>query len=354
MSTHDRSDEPPFSRTKLLGIDVITFRDPAVIQSVSALPEVVRVAAAVDTPDDLPWLFRWFFPKTRFYNPRLRGWFLPFRATSDATYAPCRRFLDTSFAQQRDTAVHVARTVDLLTDPQHRPTDAQLAEDAIRAIWAYIVPRDHSPLPSVHLAAASDQIGDLSDSFLPWKLLRSVRTTAAVFDYVDSVLHRLGLRGLTPGNGHESNEPPVASTGPLPDPVVTDAAHPLFAMAKNAPDVLRRLAELRPGEDVTAVLCAVGPVRDVPRMVTQSTTLNGLLGDREPAEKGKTVLLFAVGEAAAATGDPTFVFSGGPGQRECAARGVVENYFEDVHAELIRRRQTAAAGAEDSARPSET
>eukprot|EP00178_Gracilaria_changii_P019322 TRINITY_DN56078_c0_g1_i1.p1 TRINITY_DN56078_c0_g1~~TRINITY_DN56078_c0_g1_i1.p1 ORF type:complete len:379 (+),score=56.04 TRINITY_DN56078_c0_g1_i1:96-1139(+) len=334
------TNEPRFSRTKLLGIDVITIRDNALIESVSALPEVVRVAAATESPDHLPWLFRWYFPKTRFYNPALRGWFLPFRASSDATYAPCRAFLDTTFAQVRDTSVHVKRTVELLTDTHHRPTDRQLSDVAISAIWTYIVPEDHAPIRDEYLAAASAQIGDLTDSFLPWKLLGSVRGTAAIYTYVDNVLRALGFRGTVSSNGADNDhDTAAASADKLPHAAVTDVAHVLFAMAKNAPPVLRRLAELRQDEDLNAVLCAVSPTESVARMVTSTSTLNGLLPDNAPAEPRKTMVLFAIGDVAKSTGDITFVFSGGPGQRECAARKVIEKYFRDVHTELLRREQ---------------
>lgn len=338
-------EDKPFSRTKLFGLDIVTVTDSSRIEAVGNLPEVERVAGVHENPDRLPWLFRWYFPKTRFYNPALRGWFLPFRAADDPTYAPCRAFLDKSFATPRDTSAAVSATADLLTDANQKASDRDLSDAAIRAIWAYIVPPGHPPIPEKHLAAAFAQVGGITDSLLPWKLLRDVPSTASVYAYVDGVLKSLGLRG---GDGSGNGNSAGATTAPLPDAAVTDTAHVLFATAMNAPQVLRRLAELRPGEDVRTALCALGPTEQVVRMVKEDSTLGGLLPDDAPARRGHTMVIFNIRAGAAQTGDLAFVFGAGPGQRQCAARGVLERYFEDVRAEVARRR-----GAENVARSEE-
>lgn len=285
------------------------------------------MAGVEENPRRLPWLFRWFFPKTLFYYPALSAWFLPFRADADPSYAPCRAFLDKSFATPRDTSAAVSATADLVTDPKKRASDRELSDAAVRGIWAYSVPADHTPIPDEHLAAAFAQVGGITESFLPWKLLRDVPRTASLYAYADGVLKSLGLRG--DGGG---------ATEPLPDAAVPDTAHVLFAIALNAPRVLRRVAELRPGEDVRAALCALGPTESVVRMVTGDSTLGGLLPDGAPARRGRTMVVLNIRAAAAQTGDLAFVFSSGRGQRECAARGVVELSFGDVRAEVARRR----------------
>ena len=350
-------DDPGFTRTRLPGLDLVTIEDPDKISMVGALPEVERLAAVVPDPDNLPWLFRWYMPKTRFYNPTLGGWFLPFRGgvSVDPTYAPCRAFLDARFAQPRDLSAYVSATVDLLMDiaggsgddddkkkkkKKGGPSDRQLADVAIQAVWRYIVPDGEPPLDDARLDEADRQVVSPVDSFLPWKVLRGVPGLSSLYAWTDKLLQRLGWRG-TEGDGGDDAVPGT----PLPDPAVTDTAHVLLALRINAPPVLRRIAELRDEDaDLAAVLSAVGPVERAPRMTTRESTLGGLLPDDAPALPRSTVVMLGIRAAAKTSGDVSYVFAAGPGTRECAARGVLEGYFGDVRDELIRRR--AAAGAE--------
>lgn len=313
---------PKFSRTRLLGLDIIRVSDVDAIGKILSSGQVGRLTADGTEMEDLSWLFRWYFPKTRFFNDKLRGWFLPFRTKEDATYPPCRAFLDEKFGETPDITGFVNDAVNALVDSsgnvESNIDEGVLSDASIKAVWAHIVPQGHPAIPDDVLSAVRSQVGEVVDSFLPWKFLPGGPAVDKVYDYAEATLSTLNQRDR------------------LPDAAVTDVAHCFFAMNKNAPNVLRRIAE-RPEDDLKSILCANGPVENVPRLCTETGTLGGVLPEEDPAQAKKTVVLFEVRKSAQITKDLSYVFSDGS-ERRCAAEQVIMNFFGGVQEEIRRRK----------------
>lgn len=295
-----------------------------VIQKVLSSGQVGRMTADGTEMKDLSWLFRWYFPKTRFFNDKLGAWFLPFRTLDDATYPPCRAFLDEKFAESPDTTEFVTDAVNALVDSsgcvKSNIDDGALSDASIKAVWAHIVPPGHPAIPDHVLHAVRSQVGEVVDSFLPWKFLPGGPAVDKVYDYAEETLSALNQRTS------------------LPDAAVTDVAHCFFAMNKNAPDVLKRIAE-RPERDLTDILCTKPPVDNAPRLCIATGTLGGVLPEEDPAIAKKTVVLLEISKAAQETNDLSYVFSDGE-DRRCAAEQVIIDFFRAVQDE-IRRRKSA-------------
>lgn len=98
--------------------------------------------------------------------------------------------------------------------------------------------------------------------------------------------------------------------------------------------MLRALAE-DPKSDIATTISQVGATKNVVRMVAQDSTLGGLLGDKKPARAKKTVILLNIRSAAQATNDLAYSFSGGPGERRCAAEHLIVGFLQEVSEKLI-------------------
>lgn len=310
-------EDEPYSRQKLLGLDIIRLNTPGVISDVLSHADVTRVTGAIEKTSDLPWLFRWFLPKTRFLWVSRYAWFLPFRTDDHPTYAPCRAYLDNRFAQTVDNSANVKRLAQLLTDKTHEASERELSDESIHAIWAYIVPPGHPPIPDEHLEAASKQIGSIPESFFPWRFLNN-GGTVGIFEYVEDVLKKIGV------------------TSP-PQELPVDVGHVFFAMALNSPMILEEIRK-NPDDELISILSRLGPVENAMRMVKRESSLGGLLPNDEPAVPKKTVILPELRLAAKETGDLSFVFQAGPGQRVCAAKDVLLKFYAEVQEEVRKIR----------------
>ncbi|KAI0559780.1 hypothetical protein FGB62_138g00 [Gracilaria domingensis] len=244
---------------------------------------------------------------------------MPFRATDDPTYPPCRAFLDKKFAVPQDISAVVSETADALQNPEKLPSDRVLSDFCIRAIWPHFAPPGHPDIPKDTLDSVDKQVGGVVDSILPWRFLPAKPNIADVYEFTDESLKRTGEREA------------------LPDPGVTDMAHVMFAMNINGPPLLREVATSI-DDDVDAIFTRLGLVENSIRIAKRSGTLGGLLDDNEPAEAKKTMVMCNIRSAARATRDIAYAFSSGPGTRRCAAEPAIVAYVKAVQEELKRRR----------------
>jgi hypothetical protein len=313
----------PVSRTRIgiLGIDMVTLHTPEAIRTAIESGDIERFTGVSSDISEFPWLVRWFFPVSRFYNSNVYSFFLAFRSTTDTTYQPCRSYLDSKFAVPRDVSDIVAATADAFSNKSKPPSDRQLSDLCIRAVWRHVVPEGHPDIPDNMLAAATKQLPSIGSSFNPIAYLSAKTPTADVYSYADATLRALGDRDR------------------LPDACVIDVAHVFFAMNMNGPRLLRELVS-HVDDDLVDIFSRVGLVQNIARLVQRDGTLGGLLPSNTPAQAKSTVVSFDIRSAAKISGDLSFSFASGPGQRRCAAEPVIMAYVQAVQDELRRRKSS--------------
>lgn len=310
-----------YSRRRLPGLDMITVSDLQTINAILNSGDVDRVARANTKPSSLPWLFRYYFPLTRFYNPKQDGWFLPLRSREVSSYVPCRAFLDDKFKTKRDVTEYAREAAELLCR-EKKATDRELSDVGIRWVWSHMVPEDHPPIPDSVLKDVTMQVGPISQAFLPWKVLPAHDATAAVFQFADDQLRSLGVRDE------------------LPDAAVTDTAHILFAMNLNGPPLLRALGDT-PYDDLDDILIRLGLTKNSIRVCIRAGTLGGVLPSNEPASPDSSVVLIDIAQVAKETNDSSYAFASTQ-DRPCAAKHLIREFATAVQTEIKKRKSNSS------------
>lgn len=301
-------------------LDLVTVSTYADLQTLQNSGTIDRMNTADIT--SLPFPFRQYFSLSRFYHTPTSSWFQPMRSSSDPTYAPCRAFLDDRFARARDMTPFATRAADILCGPD--PSDRDLVDVCVRAIWQYMVDVGHPGFSDSLIDDVMKQIGTITEVLNPFTVFPAAKPTARVFDHAEQTLKQTA--------NDEFNK--------LPKAVIPDVAHVFFAMENNAVPFLREIAK-NPHKELDDILLDLAVVPTVLRMCKEDGTLGGLLPEDKPARSGKTIVQIdtkAIGEERR---DAYFAFAVQPG-RECAAEAVIRKFLVSVQEEL-RRRQTSVS-----------
>lgn len=320
MATQDFE---PISRTNigLLGIDIVTVRGEQAVRTALESGDVGRLTDVYDSLKNVPFLFRIWFPLSRFYS-RIYGWFLPFRPTSDPSYAPCQAFLEEKFTpSSADISAQVKRAADLLEDTANPPSDEQLARTFIEAIYLRFT-NESQTVPANIVCDVGKQVVQLQNALNPVKAVRAKPAVGRVYRYAEESLRSI--------NVYEG----------LPTDVAVDASHALFTPQIHGANMLRGLvANLDKPADVNLPQLAL--TDRVLRATIRDGTLGGLLAENAPARRGKTMVVIDIRVAAHQTGSLAWAFGVGTEERRCTAEPAIIEFYEAVRMELIKRRDAS-------------
>lgn len=316
MSQTFSSDEVKRIYLPLLGIDMLQISSTRAATHALSTGDLVRVSEAIPEPENLPWLFRNWFPVSRFQSDTY-GLFMPMRG-DQAKYADTRAFLVAAFAPGKfDLAKHARATATLLVDPDRLPDDKTLGTAFARAMTSRFTTR-LAELDNV-IENAHNQTGSVTDAMIPWRRMSAARNMPKVYDFFHEELQGRGL----------------------PKSAAVDVAHSVFASLINGPGVLREVAA-NPNEDASDLFVRLGKVKEVLRMVTRETTLAGMVSPDRPVYPGTTMVRINIRNAARDTGDIAWAFGSGSSQRRCVAEGELIRFVRAVQSELQQLRADRA------------
>eukprot|EP00171_Calliarthron_tuberculosum_P002800 IDg2800t1 len=321
MATKFTKDEVKRTYLPLLGVDMLQICSARACTHALATGDLVRVDEVIPTPNELPWLFRNWFPVSRFMSEP-HGLFMPMRGDM-VNYADSRAYLEAAFAPGKfDMSEHVRATARLLADPNRLPNDRTLGAAFARAMSQRFTPRTAEL--DVAIEAAHNQAESLPDSFVPWRRYAAAKGLSKVYSFFEEELAAQEHKG--------------ART--LPPSATVDVAHSILASLINGPAVLREIAA-NPNEDASALFVRLGKVEEVLRMVTRETTLAGLVSPDRPVYPGTTMVRINIGQVTRETGDVAWAFGSGTERRRCAAEGEIIRFVRAVQLELkqIRSKQ---------------
>ncbi|KAK1858349.1 hypothetical protein I4F81_000957 [Pyropia yezoensis] len=338
----------PYTRIRkpLLGMDVITVDDPAVIRTLLATGTVERVGAPPggaatappDAVDHLPAWLRRYLPLTRAHPPG--GWFLALLPTASPDYAGRRAYLEAKFAPtapggvvHADVAAAAAALTTSAAAAAGAPAGAAEAAALEAAFVNAIGRRFHAgaPVPATVVAAAAGGAASPTDALKPWVVWRARRAGATVAAYARACV---------------AADADAVAAG-VPPSVASDIAHGVLTTPTHDPGVLllrEAYAEAAAGRwgaaarPVGTLFARLAIVPSVPRLVVTGGDLGGLLAPGEPpAVAGTTVVRLGLGAAAAATGSGDWAWAAGGPERQCVARGAIEAFVAAVRDEVGRR-----------------
>ena len=307
----------------ILGVDLITITGESNIRKALHSGQLNRLTATTTSISELPLWTRLYFPLTRFYNGAYKNWFLAFRSKDHPSYSPCRRYLDTSFENKQYDQDFVKQAADLLektnTDSSKKNKDinGQLA-----GIFTQVICRrfnNNHPIDPKIIDSASHGLTQFQQTFAPWKSIPACVHVRKVYDYAEAILRE---------SDHLSE---------LPSEAITDVANSIFAIEQNGPVALQVVAN-NLDQNVETTLAKAGITPEVPRIATQSGTLDGLLEESDPMVAGKTVVLLNLHEAGMKSGKVEWAFGDGTTERQCAAKPEILRFLHEVQDELIKRR----------------
>jgi hypothetical protein len=284
-------------------LDVVFISSAEQIREVERSGAVERLHAFPTS--SLPGWVRFYFPATRFHESGRDQWFCPMEPKSSPDYVRRRDYL-ISKAKLGYTRDDVSRVADLLGDGA---SDETLAAAMVNIVNARFF---GSEIPTHVSTVARRTLQNLPEAVLPWKYVRGRRAQQQVVEYCE---------------------------GRLPDGVHTvDIAHNIGEVAKTTSRAIRIL-ERNLDTPVEQLFTANPLTPQVPRIATVSSTLGGIL--RRPAKAGRTIIIYKLGSAAAATGDLQFTFGAGGPDRMCVFTEFFLNFMRDLQLALRAGGRTA-------------
>jgi len=315
----------PFKRTKIgiLGIDILTLNTDSAIQKAIATGDLKKVDEVCPDINDVQWLLKNYFKNSRFYSKPF-GYFMAFRTDPKSS---TRAYLDKKFTPGAMDVTNFAKdAANILLDKKlsKKKADNALIAVFVNAIACRFLP-GKSSISSKTLNLNTKVINGVVPALLPTKRWRSRRAVKKACIFMKDAAAETG--DFEKYKLHEGS--PI------------DLAHPIFAGSVHAVDCLREIVK-DPDQDVELMMCRrKGTTDKIPRMVTQNSTLGGLLPLDKPAIAGKTVVLLKIGDAAKETDDISYAFGAGPkGSRDryCAAKPAILEFLKAVQSEVRMRK----------------
>jgi hypothetical protein len=277
-------------------IDVIMVSDPEHIKRIEASGDVDRLHKYATA--SLPWWVRRYFRATRFHDDERDSWFLAFEASSDASYARRRTYLEDKLSTGY-TPGDVDRIARLLL--------ARADRDIVAYEMVQVVNRRFfgGEIPLRVTKGARHLLRRVGQAILPWKYLRARRWRKQIADQC--------ARSIA-GDVH-----------------LVDVVHNISQIVQAT---ARGLEILRDNLDkpVAEIFTSHHLTPDVPRIAVRSSKLDNLL--LFPTRPAKTVVIFKIGKAAAKTRDLLFTFSTGRPERACVFQGFFLAFMRDLQQAL--------------------
>jgi len=314
----------PFKRTKvgILGIDILTLNTDSAIQKAMATGDLKKVDEVCPDINDMQWLLKNYFKNARFYSKPF-GYFMAFRKDPKST----RAYLDKKFTPgAMDVSNSAKDAADILFD---KKLSKKKADNALIAVFVNVIGCRFLPgksnFPSKTLNLHTKVIASVVPALLPTNRWRSRRAVKKVCMFMKDAAAETG----------DFEKYKLHEGCPI------DLAHPILTGSLHAVDCLREIAK-DPDQDVELMMCRrKGTTDKIPRMVTQDSTLGGLLPLDNPAIAGKTVVLLKIGAAAKETDDISYAFGAGPKgsrDRQCAAKPAILEFLKAVQSEVRMRK----------------
>ena len=277
-------------------LDIIFVSDPQHIKRIEASGDVDRLHI-YDTAS-LPWWARIYFRATRFHDGERDLWFCGFESTSNPDYTRRLAYLEASLARSH-TQNDVKRIAELLNK---NADDEVLAHEMVQVVNRRFF-GEEIPLPITK--AAKGTLQKLGEAIFPWKYMRARKSQKQVVDHCARTLAK--------------------------DVHVADVAHNIGEVVHTTTGALRTLKD-NLGKPVEEIFTSHALTPQVPRIAIRSSTFDGLLS--LPTSKGKTVVIFNIGKAAAKTNDILFTFGTGIPERACIFKEFFLGFMRDLQREL--------------------
>jgi hypothetical protein len=277
--------------------DLVVVSDPEQIKKISSSDAIDRLHAFPTA--SLPWWVRFFFGATKFHDKKRDIWFCPFESKSDATYEPRRKYL-LDQVNKGYTQEDVETIADLLT---RGADDEALGHAMVQVVNCRFVDEE---IPLKITQDAKCTLQSLPEAFLPWKYRKAVTSREAILGYCEERL-----------------DPGIS---------VIDVGHNIGEVVQSEVSALRSL-QANLDMPVQQILTEVNaPTVQVPRIAVEASRFEGLL--KRPIVPRKTVVMFKIAKAAAATQNLDFTFGTGGSERVCVFKEFFIEFMTDVQKKL--------------------
>ena len=278
-------------------IDLVVVSDPDQIKKMSGSDALDRLHALPTS--SLPWWVRFFFGSTKFHDKKRDIWFCPFESKSDTTYEPRRKYL-VDQVNKGYTQEDVETIADLLASGAD---DEALGHAMVQVVNRRFV---NEEIPFKISQDANDTLQSLPEALCPWKYRKAVKSREAILDYCEERLD--------------------------PDVNVIDVGHNIGEVVQSEVGALRSL-QANLDMPVQQILTEVyAPTPQVPRIAVAASQFDGLL--KRPTVPGKTVVMYKIAKAAAATQDLNFTFGTGSSDRLCVFKDFFIEFMTDLQMKL--------------------
>lgn len=318
-----------YSRRQLLGLDIIRIQTAEALEKAKASGELGRLGT-VDPFSKLPWLFRYFLPRTQLYNAAKDSWSIPMRSASSSSYPPCLAYLNTTYngpeSDSVDVSAYVTEAANILFSPKDSSTDHRMRSVCARAMWTYIARGKDSPhnveIPDDVIRAASSQLRSPQELVNPFKVLGAL-SIDKVFEFCNAFI---------------SATDPKTNTGEsLPKELESDLAHAIFIMTRNGTALLNEIYK-NPNKDIPELFRDLGLSDTALRVAKESGNLGGLLPENNKTTKDSTIITINLADIARETGNSDYAFEV-DADRSCTAKLAILEFAKAVQEEVKIRKE---------------
>lgn len=309
----------------------VTIRGSENVQNAFNTGQLTRLTATDSSANELRLLGRIYLQRRALYYPRTGACALELMDSANATYGPCRAFLDERLSDIAPVRVPARVLATLFTNGRRRPSDQALAASSVSALWSCIAPPNIT-VPNRVLRAAFRLTR-------PRQAPRSSRGRGAlandceiIFDFVSRTLQK------------SVNQPLQASA------MVPSVAQCIVKMTRFGPRLLKELAR-RPHKDLSQVFIDLGLVNSVVRFhpAALESSEKGQAANSEAGggqrtsdilsqwSNNGTIYFLHIRDALKKTRDPSYVFGTGSSEvRDCPAKLAVSEFARAFHEEIRR------------------
>lgn len=280
--------------------DLVTISDPTIMRQLASSPDLTRAAEG-----QLPPVMSAFFLSTKYYSP-VDEQFVTSLLGNEQQHRPQRR---QDVQKQLARGLREDQIASLVALAKGNEKDFRKIEVACTKIVADLI----LPIP-----AGEELPDDIANA--SWSTLKKPAEMVNPFNYFRARAGREKLenyvRGLLPNEEH-----------------ICDFAQNLGAAGNGFAKAIVSMRDMRE-PDVRTHFCANPIVESVIRVPNTTTTLGGLFPEDKPLLPNKTVIVFAIAEAATQSIDDKFLFGAGIKTRECPFKGLFFSTVTKMHADM--------------------
>lgn len=309
--THAAKGEKDNGITRSFIGDTVEIRGASLVKAAEENGELCRFAEVAPNLEDLPFILRQYFPRSRIYD-KVGGLFLPMTGDKDPFYAPCRKLLERKFKPASfDISPYVKQAADAL---EQNKSDKELEAAFVRGLMNRFCPHGKD-IPDNIIKNCRSQLNEPTEALNPVKRVRAKRNVPKVYRFFEDAIKDEGL--------------PKERT-------VTTVGHGAFSAQFHGAPILKQLYK-DPTQNVERMFADMVRVKSVGRMVKKDTTFGGIL--KKPAVAGKTIIKLDLINASKETRDHAWSFGRGTNYRRCLAEPAILEFVKAVKAELLARKK---------------